>query len=608
MKIGKLVRDPALLPKLAKKASVVQQAEHQSRADFLLLRARNALAANPAWKGVDPDEVKDANKDALKTLLTQEVATAAAAVAALRAAMADPVQTELVGIDDASVDPKGRFRKRYMALLARTPQQLRDTAIVSMAWETLAGDFTISPANLHTLVSRRLMIAERMLWYIGGKIGRRWGTTTAGQWNGTDGWERIFEYPRLPIQKPLISSCNLPSGGTICTSPGPMAGWWKSIQFNHDFAIHPTAAALWKPDTVDSYGFFFNNAPGNDPAQAVKLLFTAEDDFRKRNLLMCDHVIHCLHLESLVRVKSKREGNTTWFSTIVNAEADGWLRIFAPFAYDYLKSGGPVFLTGKAEPRFFELKMVEMGELSVGDHVIVYNHPAYDMAMDPDDVWRLENALVVATHPRLLLQGHGTLPLPFSSTREAPVKRGERKLERSMRLNMLGLFNSQLDDLRKLAEDENKKGAKARTNIILPNQTAELVQRSVVGPHSGYGPNDFTPVAALLARWWIRWNPDRGKEEPTISADGAWARWVWEHQKVELLHSHSFFPLWLPRLHENGPNKGKPIRDTAGKIKVVEPVKVLQSMAPGWNWYYDKNESPSNTATHRVNARRPKVV
>ena len=103
----------------------------------------------------------------LTAALDTEVKAAAAKVATLVKAMADPAVTDLLPIDDANIDPAKRFRRRYMSILGRSPQQLRDAAIISAGWTTLIRQPAISDADLHSLVSRRLMTAERMLWYVG---------------------------------------------------------------------------------------------------------------------------------------------------------------------------------------------------------------------------------------------------------------------------------------------------------------------------------------------------------------------------------------------------------------------------------------------------------
>jgi hypothetical protein len=606
LNIGKLVRDDrTLLPPLPRRATVVQEAERATRAEFLLRRARAALAlpAHASWRGLGADDVKDANKDDLRGIVAGEVARAATKVATLQATMKDGTKTFLISIADLDIDPPraavgkpARFRETYATLQIGTSQQLRDNAIVTAAWSTLADDLSVSDADLHSLVSRRLLIIERMLWYVGGVGGgaRSWSITSANEWK--DGWKRIFEYPRLAVAKPFSDMCKAPPGSEECDALGAMVGWVKpsGAPFHHDFQINATAHSFWEQQPAHKYAFFFKKG-SEHPVIAVVDLLEPEDDFRNRNLLMCDQVIHSLHLEALVRVKSKIEG-VGWFKTLIDGESDGWLRIDAPN-----QSGVPRFLVGDDETRFFERKKIDVADLQVGDHVIVFNHPAYDKAKGSVDAWRLENAVVVTTQPRVLLQGHGTNPLPLTSSRPSPVK-GEGR-EDSMRLNMLTRFNRKLNEFRAAVVAENKKTL-PRTVIDDFDSDGELVQRTDTGPYSGYDQGQFRGDVRPLARWWLRWTQDYETGEPVIAADADWARWVWETQKVELTNGLGYFPLWEPSL-----DKAKsPIRDSEGLIKRIHPVYVSQQMAPGWTWYYEKNESASDTAVHHVHARRPKVI
>jgi hypothetical protein len=373
-----------------------------------------------------------------------------------------------------------------------------------------------------------------------------------------------------------------------------MPGWQKRFggQYQHALQVNPKARPHWK--TADE--FFFDKSTGADPAQSIRDLFTPSKRFDERNFLLCDHVIHTLHLESLVRVKSKRDGNSAWLKAITDAQPEGWLRITFP----NLRSGHPVFLGGDFESRFFVHETVYASDLMVGDHVIIYNHPAYDVAKERVDVWRMENALVVATSPRLLLQGHGTEPLPFTSTRKIPVK-DKLTDEPSMRFNMLTLFNNKLKKLRAAAEAENAKRS-PRAEIDDFDSEARLVLRTDVGPYSGFDPKGFTPDAARKARWWIRWAHDAEHFEDTIAADDVWAREAWNTSRVEITANASFFPLWLPR--RNG--KGE-LYLQGGKISVLEEVFASPQMAAGWDWYYEKGESIDIEAPHRLVARRPVV-
>ena len=364
-------------------------------------------------------------------------------------------------------------------------------------------------------------------------------------------------------------------------------------QFRHDLQLNPTANPRWKRANE-----FFLKQPG-DPMPAVRDLFTPSKRFDQRNFLMCDHVIDVLHLEALARVKSKRDGNTTWFKAITDVESDGWLRIIHPSLVDDVpaawRSSWARGSHGSSSAR-----RSRSSELEVGDHVIVYNHPAYDKAKEAVDVWRLENALVVTTSPRLMLQGHGTNPLPFTSTRTIPVK-DKATLEQSMRLNMLSLFNRKLNQLRRAARGRERQGGAARGDrrlrlrrpagaahghrpllrlrpqpVLRPAQEAGAVvgplgpgQRAVRAPdlgRPGLGPADLGQAPRRAAR-----------AQGLLPAVAAAAR----------------------RRRPSGAQGRQDLR--------AQEVTVSQKMASGWSWYYAKDESPDDGAPHRVAARRPKV-
>ena len=127
MNLGKLVRDTALLPALPDKPTVVQLAERSARADFLLRRGKTALddKKNASWRGTGTLEVAAGGVDPLKALLKTEVTTAATKMTRLSTTMADATKTELVSLDDVSIDPARRFRKRYKPLLPGTPRPSR---------------------------------------------------------------------------------------------------------------------------------------------------------------------------------------------------------------------------------------------------------------------------------------------------------------------------------------------------------------------------------------------------------------------------------------------------------------------------------------------------
>ena len=160
---------------------------------------------------------------------------------------------------------------------------------------------------------------------------------------------------------------------------------------------NPSAGGAW-PRNADALDY--KRSAGVNAVTAIQRLFQPSPDFLARNLMYCDHTIHALHLEALVFAMTKRGRGSAWLDDEVAAQGDRWLRIHFLF-------GNPGrFLAGSDEPLFFEHVSVREADLQVGDHLIVYNHPAY--ANTTSGVWRLENAVVVQTFPELLMQGHGS--------------------------------------------------------------------------------------------------------------------------------------------------------------------------------------------------------
>ena len=126
--------------------------------------------------------------------------------------------------------------------------------------------------------------------------------------------------------------------------------------------------------------------------------------------MYCDHTIHALHIEALIFSEMKRRAatDTAWFDTLATTKGQGWLRLSYPMAASgSIPNSLGKYLVGSGEPTFFEHVRVRPQDLQVGDHLIVYNHPAYEFTT-LHGAWRLENAIVVQTTPDLRVQGHGS--------------------------------------------------------------------------------------------------------------------------------------------------------------------------------------------------------
>ena len=190
--------------------------------------------------------------------------------------------------------------------------------------------------DLHELVDRRLRTAEWMLYYVARKVGRGFNMAAikanpTGPWE--TGFKRIFEYHRLPGG--FMSLCQPHATTRACQAPA-LVGWRAGAgMLTHAFKVAEGATSYWRLPTVpDPEGYLLvYDTNGGTAVDAVDNVFTASTDFKKRNLLACDHVLHLLHIESLLHARRKRDPSTTWFQTLAarTAPAD-WLRIYTPWS------------------------------------------------------------------------------------------------------------------------------------------------------------------------------------------------------------------------------------------------------------------------------------
>ena len=322
----------------------------------------------------------------------------------------------------------------------------------------------------------------------------------------------------------------------------------------------------------EAYGFELK--PDGDAAAAIESLFVPSRDFKRRNLLYCDHVIHVLHLEALLFSRKKRDPDTAWLTHLVDTHVVGWIRIDVSWNRgDFLGSDG-------APAPFFTKVKIRPEQLQVGDHIRIFAHPAYDNATI-DGYWRLENALVVDLEP-LRVQGHGINPL-FPEHPQPRI--------RSMERQMLKLFNLSLERRRADVERLLASGSGADT-IDFGRAGAQL---AAVKPP---GTSQYVGWAQKADRWLV-WQytgsvspallPFLGgfiadPEENDIAQDAARRAEAKRRHRIEYdpANGLGYFPLWEPYQHVDG----TPVRDANGKIEVVHPVIVTSDMVAAWSWFF----------------------
>lgn len=594
-------------------------------ADFVRRRVRRLVELNPA--DADPSRRGDITAAATRAL-ADVIAGDLPKVHAAADEMWRRISTDAghLPIDPATQRKRGTQRPPSTLKSARAQ---RRRLVRSIAFQAAAHDITLADPSgfdrLHRICDRRLRVVERMVYDVGRAGPRAWSRAQieshrGGPW--PDGYERLFEYPRIPAV--LFARACQPDSFSRCTPP--MQEWGHppgDVHIQAGVRTNPSIASSWQ--RKDSELDFVAGA-GVNAVTAIQKLFQPSTDFLSRNLMMCDHTIHALHLEALVFAMTKRGRGSAWLDAEVASNGPRWLRIYVPFAKPER------FLAGPGESLFFEHVSVRQADLQVGDHLIVYNHPAY--ANTTAGVWRLENAVVVQTFPELLMQGHGSAVLNQGGMWNAMIRyfrdelaehraavEGLARIER-FGANTLGVSSTQFlhpgmridivrDDAAEdvLAPDRQIVSVSGRTvrysgasvsaqgrhrlrrarGTFLDDQkeaiegTTFRLARRVPPAMSEYD------GVHQRADWFLIWTAT--EEEEAIRMDNARAAFVKAQHFVEYTREQRFgkattigwFPLWRPAA-----KAGSPFRRN-GRIASTDPVEIELRNVAGWTWFFDVN-------------------
>jgi hypothetical protein len=315
----------------------------------------------------------------------------------------------------------------------------------------------------------------------------------------------------------------------------------------------------------------FDSTRGGDPATAIDQIFTPSPDYKSRNLFFCDQVLHSLHIEALFFAKRiSPTTSTTWLTDLLQNYPNGWLRIGIPWSEDYPEL--PPEVAGDNQPYFEHTNVHEM-ELQIGDHLIVHNHPAYIHAT-ASGFWALENALVVQTEPRLLLQGHGTDPQSLDE----------------MKTTMIGLFNTELDSLR----DQAARASSSQIQLASREDSPPNYLRNAPFVTSAAWGAAYSSSQGV-GNWWLSWLVDDHGWEVDVVNNDAWRPIAWQLHRVYYIREsrtdpatgqvgqprwYGNFPLWAPL--QDG--HGAPIVDAAGQMTHAHPLSVTADMVAAYTW------------------------
>ena len=617
MALADLVKDARLV-------STSQDADVRGlTADFVLRRVRRLVQLNPA--DADPARRGDITPAATRTL-ADLIARDLPKVQAAAEEMWRRVSAESAHLPIDPVTQRKRGTKRSPSTL-RASRAQRRRLVRSIAFQAAAQDITLAdPAGfdrLHRICDRRLRFAERMVYDVGRAGPRAWSLAQIERHRGgpwPDGYERLFEYPRIPAS--LFARTCRPDSSFRCSPP--MQEWGHppgDVNLHAAVRANPSVRASWRRE---GYELDFVAGAGLNAVSAVQKLFEPSSDFLARNLMMCDHTIHALHLEALVFAMTKRGRGSAWLDAEVAANGPRWLRVHVPFGK------AERYLAGPGESLFFEHVSVRQADLQVGDHLIVYNHPAY--AATTAGVWRLENAVVVQTFPELLMQGHGSAVHNQGAMWTAMIKyfrdelaehraavdglaRIERFGSNTLVVNQARFLGPGMrvdivqDDAgeKVLAADrriESVSGRTVRYSGASVSAPARHRLRRARGTHfddlkesidgntfrlARRVPPAMSQYAGIHQRadWFLIWVAS--EEEEAIRKNTARAAFVKAHHLVEYTRERlsgkvttiGWFPLWLPA------TKGKSPLRRNGRIVSTDPVEVQLRNVAGWTWFFD---------------------
>jgi hypothetical protein len=194
------------------------------------------------------------------------------------------------------------------------------------------------------------------------------------------------------------------------TLPADCPGYTSDIyrQASVHARVNKDARALWGPVTLDSeYFYFFRlSAAGRaDAFDAISRLFTYQSSICDRTLIHCDFLITVIHYRAFAESIGKEAFN----DLVRTGKLDPILTYhgFPKPPEDPRKSPSAWSLQ--------TMRPASEDDLVIGDHVIFWNHLAYDaLTTREPGPWRLENALLVdkSAAGEDLYEGHGAPEMP----------------------------------------------------------------------------------------------------------------------------------------------------------------------------------------------------
>lgn len=166
--------------------------------------------------------------------------------------------------------------------------------------------------------------------------------------------------------------------------------------------VNAAAKKYWGPVQDEAGDYFFElSSDGRDDAyKAITSLFEHQRKKKNRTLIHCDYLASVIHM----RVFAETIGAAEFNKRVKDGTIPLTLKWNGFQDIEDLPGHAP------AQESLQEVRPSSEKDIIIGDHVIFWNHSAYDVInANIGNAWRLENAIVVnQSGGQLLFEGHGS--------------------------------------------------------------------------------------------------------------------------------------------------------------------------------------------------------
>jgi hypothetical protein len=171
----------------------------------------------------------------------------------------------------------------------------------------------------------------------------------------------------------------------------------------HNGQVNAAARQYWGPvqqDSGGSYFFEFSSAGRENAFAAITKLFVPQRRKEDRTLIHCDYLASVIHMRVFAETIGAKEFNKRVKEGTIPLTLK-W-NGFADIEESFWRSS--------ARESLQEVRPSSEKDLVIGDHVVFWNHRAYDLInARVHEAWRLENAVVEDQQGgELIFEGHGS--------------------------------------------------------------------------------------------------------------------------------------------------------------------------------------------------------